>query len=57
MNLKSPHTFNEKINNYKLHYKNPLMYRVVDKIEVKKYIKENGFNDILIETIAINDNI
>lgn len=38
LDLKHPKTFNEKLNWLKLYYHNPLYTRLVDKIEVKKYV-------------------
>lgn len=40
LNLKNPSTFNEKLNWLKLYNKNPLYTKMVDKIEVKTYIKD-----------------
>lgn len=57
INLNNPQTFNEKINWYKLHYRNPLMKTCVDKIEVKKYIRKKGLDDILVKTYATYDSI
>lgn len=56
MDLKNPKTFNEKLNWYKLHYKNPLMIQCVDKVMVDEYVKQNGCGDILIKKLAIWDN-
>ena len=49
MNLTSPKTFNEKINYYKLHYKNNLMVMCADKIKVDDYVKSKGFGKLLIQ--------
>lgn len=56
MNLEEPKTFNEKLNWYKLHYKNPLMIQCVDKVEVDEYVKSKGLGDILIKKLAVWDN-
>ena len=40
LNLKNPKTFNEKLNWLKLHYRNPIMPTLVDKYEVRNYIKK-----------------
>ena len=40
INLKSPKTFNEKLNWLKLHYRNDSQVRIVDKYDVKEYIQE-----------------
>lgn len=56
MDLKNPKTLNEKLNYYKLHYKNPLMVQCVDKIAVDEYVKSKGLGDILIPKYAIWNN-
>ena len=40
LNLKNPRRFTEKLNWLKLHDRNPLYTILVDKYEVKQYIKE-----------------
>lgn len=56
MDLKNPKTFNEKINWYKLNYKNDLMPKLVDKVLVDEYVKEKGLEDILTKKLAIWNN-
>lgn len=56
MNLDNPQTFNEKLNWYKLHYYNPLMSNVVDKLQAKEYVKLKGLKDILVPTICTYNN-
>ena len=53
MDLENPKTLNEKINYYKLHYKNPLMVQCVDKIAVDEYVKSKGLEYILVPKYAI----
>ena len=48
LNLDQPVLFNEKIQWYKLNYKNPLLHQCVDKWEVRSYIESKGYGDILI---------
>ncbi len=57
MDLKSPKTFNEKLNYYKLHYKNDLMADCVEKIKVKQYVIDKGLEEIVIKTIATYDSL
>ncbi|MFW3587251.1 ATP-grasp fold amidoligase family protein [Vagococcus fluvialis] len=40
LNIKNPTTYNEKIQNYKIEYKNPIMKKCVDKIEVRNFVHE-----------------
>lgn len=59
-NLKTPKTFNEKLNWLKLNYFNPLELRCEDKIEFKKYIKEtlgDGYTIPLIKEFESIDDI
>lgn len=53
LNLKNPKRFTEKIQLYKLKYRNPLMLRCTDKYEVRKVIEEMGLADILIPLIGV----
>lgn len=39
IDLKNPKRFNEKLNWLKIHYRNPLFTKMVDKAEVKEYLK------------------
>lgn len=55
LRLKKPKDFNEKIQLYKLKYRNPLMKRCVDKFEARQYIKEKGLEKILVPIIGIYD--
>lgn len=52
-NLKNPVTFDEKLQWYKLHHRNPLMTRMVDKAEAREYIRELGYSHILNEVYFI----
>ena len=47
LNLKSPERFTEKIQWYKLNYKNPLMPRCSDKYMVREYVRSKGLGHIL----------
>lgn len=55
LNLKSPVRFTEKIQWYKLYYKNALMPRCSDKYLVREYIKEKGLGHILNELYCVYD--
>jgi len=48
LNLKNPVRFTEKIQWYKLYYRDPLMTKCADKYRVREYVKEKGYEDILI---------
>lgn len=53
LNLKSPKRFTEKLQLYKMKYRNPDMLRCTDKYEVRKYIEEKGFGKYLIPLIGV----
>ena len=55
LDLKNPKRFTEKLQWYKLNYKNPLMIRCVDKYDVREYVKSKGLEDILIPCYGVYD--
>ncbi len=55
LNLKKPTRFTEKLQWYKLYYKNPLMIQCVDKYDVREYVKSKGLEDILIPCYGVYD--
>lgn len=48
LNLKNPRRYTEKLQWYKLHYRNPVMRRCVDKYAVREYVASKGLDDILV---------
>lgn len=52
LHLRKPELFTEKLQWYKLYYRDPLMKRCVNKLEVREFVKERGLEDILIPLIA-----
>lgn len=56
INLKSPKTFNEKLQWLKLYDRNPLYTTLVDKYEVKKYISDKIGQEYIIPTLGVWDN-
>jgi uncharacterized protein YutD len=47
LNLKSPQRWTEQIQWYKINYRDPLMLKCADKYEVRAYIEEKGYKNIL----------
>lgn len=47
LNLRRPETFTEKMQWYKIHYRNPLIGQCVDKYEVRKYVESKGLSSTL----------
>ena len=55
LNLKNPQRFTEKLQWYKLYYRNPIMHQCVDKYEVRKYVESKGLKSILNELYGVYD--
>ena len=55
-NIKSPETFNEKLQWLKLYDHNPLYTKLVDKYEVKKYVADIIGDKYIIPTLGVWDN-
>ncbi len=53
LNLKHPRRYTEKIQYYKIHYKNPLLIPCVDKYDVREYVRDCGLDYILNELYGI----
>lgn len=56
MDFSNPKTFDEKLNWLKLHDRNPLYVKLVDKFEVKKYVENVLGSEYIIPTLGIYDN-
>ena len=56
-NFVNPQTWTEKLQLYKLYYKNPLLGICVDKHEVRSYVESKGLSDILVKQYGLYDNI
>jgi hypothetical protein len=56
LDLKNPKRYTEKIQWYKLNYRNPLMEICSDKYRVRQYVEQAGCGNILNELYGIYDN-
>lgn len=56
-NLKHPTRYTEKLQLYKMKYRNPVMYQCVDKYEVHKYVEGKGLGSILNKVYGIYDKV
>lgn len=54
-NFKHPTRYTEKIQLYKMNYRNPVMAQCVDKYEVRKYVEGKGLGYILNELYGLFD--
>lgn len=57
LHLKNPQRYTEKLQWYKLYYKDPLMAQCVDKYEVRKYVEKCGLGAILNECYGIFERV
>lgn len=55
LNLNDPQRYTEKLQWYKLYYRNELMPICVDKYQVRKYIESKGLSDILVKLYGAYD--
>lgn len=55
LNLTNPERFTEKLQYYKMRYKNPILGICVDKYEVRKYLRQKGLDNILNELFLVAD--
>lgn len=56
LDLKKPQRFTEKMQWYKIYYRNPNMIECVDKYEVRNYITRLGMDEILNDCYGIYEN-
>jgi hypothetical protein len=57
LNLKNPKRFTEKLQWYKLYYKDSKMIQCVDKYDVREYVKAKGLEEILIPCYGVYDSV
>ena len=53
LDLKKPLRYTEKLQWYKLYYRDELMTKCVDKYDVRKYIEELGYGDLLLKCYGV----
>lgn len=56
LNLNKPKRYTEKLQWYKINYRNPLMAKCADKAEVREYIESKGLKGILTKSYGTYDN-
>ncbi|MFW6016721.1 MAG: ATP-grasp fold amidoligase family protein [bacterium] len=57
LNINKPKRYTEKIQWYKLYYKNPIFTQCADKYRVRKYVRSKGLGDILNRLYGVYENI
>ena len=55
--FKHPKRLSEKLQLYKMHYRNPSMPRCVDKYDVREYVKGKGLDSILNRLYGVYDDV
>lgn len=55
LNLNIPQGFNEKLWWLKINNRDPLLTRCTDKVEVRNYVAEKGYKNILVNTYGVYD--
>lgn len=55
LNLKNPERYTEKLQIYKMHYRNPILPVCVDKYEVREFVKSKGLESILNSLYGVYD--
>ena len=55
--LRNPKTFSEKLQVYKLYYRNPEMLIGTDKVEARTLVEKRGLKEILVPVIGIYENV
>lgn len=55
LNLKDPKRYTEKLQWYKLYYRDPVMQQCADKYQVREYVKSKGLGHILNDLYAVFD--
>lgn len=53
--IDAPKTYNQKLQWYKLFYRDPLMTKCADKYEVRKYVEAKGYKDLLNPLYGVYD--
>lgn len=56
LDFNNPKGFNEKLHWLKLYYRNPLLTKLVDKFEIKKYVTEKIGKEYIIPNYGVWDN-
>jgi len=57
LNLENPKTYNQKLQWLKLHYRKPIMTKMVDKFEAKEYIKNIVGEEYVVKNLGVWDTL
>lgn len=56
-NFKNAKRWTEKLQLYKMYYRNPVLGKCIDKYEVRSYVESKGLGDILTKLYAVYENV
>lgn len=56
LNLKTPKRYTEKLQWYKLYYKDKKMVQCVDKYDVREYLEKRGYGNVLSKCLGVYEN-
>lgn len=57
LDLKHPKTYTEKLQLYKMYYRNPVMHQCVDKYDVRAYVESKGLGKYLNELYGVYNSV
>lgn len=57
LNLDNPKRFSEKLQWYKLYYKDDIMAICADKYDVRGFVRERGYENILIDCLGVYESV
>ena len=57
LNLENPKRFTEKLQWLKLYYRNPMMSTCADKVEIRRYLKEKGYEKYLVPIVGVYSDV
>lgn len=57
LDVKHPQTYTEKLQLYKMYYRNPVMHQCVDKYDVRAYVESKGLGKYLNELYGVYDSV
>ena len=57
LNLKNPERFTEKLQWYKVNYRNDVLHKCVDKYAVREYVEQKGLGKTLVKLYGVYDTV
>lgn len=57
LDIDNPQRFTEKLQWYKINYRNPILHQCVDKYQVRKYVSSKHLDEILVPCYGVYDSL